>query len=436
MGHKYVSPWIVHRLLDEVMEGDIIGGVLDADIYKVTMWQYILRYFPEVWVTIAVINRSRKVRLAEVVRERDLADQLDRVRALRYTPADQAYLRSLTTNGRPMFSEDCLTSLAGLVLSPYDLSVHDGQFDLSFPGRWRDATPWEIPALAVLNELRTRALLKRLSRSERRAIIRNGIARLYEKIAALKAYPGLTFTDFGTRRRFARAWQRYADRVLQEEMPGQFLGTSNIESARDSGLQPIGTSAHELFMVVAAILSATDEGLLGSHNLVLRQWWDLYGYGLSIALTDTFGTDFFFTDMTPDQAREWKGLRHDSGDPFEFGHKAIAFYRKHGINPLDKLLVFSDGLDHDLMIRLWVEFEKLIKVTHGWGTLLTNDLDPRLKPMSIVAKVVMVRLPSGLLVPTVKLSDNPSKHLGPDDQVERYRRVFGYTAHEAVECRV
>lgn len=422
-------------LMDEVLDGPIVGGMLDDDFYKDTMGQYSHRFWPGVDIISGMTNRSKMERLAEIIRERDLIDELDAAQARRFTKTDLHYLRGTNEYGERMFAESYLLELEKLVLPKYDLSVKDGQYDLRFMGAWLPTSRWEIPALAIVNELRNRAILKKMSRSERDEVLATGILRLREKIKTIRKYPGLTFTDFGTRRRFARAWQRYVVKTLAEELPGQFLGTSNTEAAKDFGVLPMGTNAHELFMVVAAILSALgDDALHGSHNRVLREWWELYGYGLSIALTDTFGSDFFFRDMTALQAAAWKGLRHDSGDPMEFAEKAIAFFQKHGINPLDKLLIFSDGLDMDMIIKLWEQLEGRIKRTFGWGTLLTNDLG--IKPISIVIKVIMARMYGGEWIGTVKLSDNEDKHMGKPEDISRYRHVFDYTRHFREECRV
>ena len=155
-------------------------------------------------------------------------------------------------------------------------------------------------------------------------------------------------------------------------------------------------------------------------------WWELYGWGLSIALTDTYGSQFFFRDMTEAQARAWKGLRHDSGDPFEFGERALSFYESYGVDPKEKLLIFSDGLELDMILELSERFHGRIKLSFGWGTNLTNDLG--FDPISIVVKVVEA---DGLR--TVKLSDNMAKATGTQQDIERFKRIFGHH-HDNVEA--
>lgn len=421
-------------LVEEILEGPVVGGMLDDDFYTDTMGQFVLERYPGVEVVLGLKNRSKE-RLAETVGERELGDELERLRARRFTRTELHYVLGTDEYGDRMFHTPYIRHLEAFRMTDFDLGVEDGQFKLRFPGPWSRAMRWEVPALAAINGLRTRNALRKMSRAARERVIAEGITRLWDKIDTLRQYPRLTFTDFGTRRRFHRAWQRYVVRTLRDELPGQFLGTSNTEAAMDFGVLPMGTNAHQLYMVVAAILSATDESLVGSHNRVLREWWEQYGYGLSIALTDTFGTDFFFRDFTPEQAREWKGLRQDSGDPIVFGHKALAFYRKHGINPVDKLLIFSDGLDMEMIVRLWVEFESQTKPTFGWGTLLTNDLG--IPAVSIVIKVLAARLgPDGEWFGTVKLSDNIKKAMGSTEDIERYKRIFQYLTDYAADCRV
>jgi nicotinate phosphoribosyltransferase len=193
------------------------------------------------------------------------------------------------------------------------------------------------------------------------------------------------------------------------------------------GLLPIGTLAHEMYMVMAGLMADRDDSLRASHNRVLQEWWEEYGWGLSIALTDTYGSAFFFRDMTAAQAHAWKGLRQDSGDPMAFGEHALAFYEQHGVDPRNKLLVFSDGLDLGTILKLADHFAGRIQVTFGWGTNLTNDLG--FEALSLVIKVVEANGQR-----TVKLSDNLAKATGEAQDVARYKRVFGHTVTAFEEC--
>ncbi len=417
------------ELIDEILDGPVVGNMLDDDFYTYSMGQAIVLNRPQVEVDFRLTNRSRGVVLTHEVSPDELAQELDRLKVRRFTRTELHYVLGTNEYGERMFRSEYIDHLRELALPDFHLGVRDdGQFDLRFPGVWSRAMHWEVPALAAINGLRMRNALRRMTPFQRDEVIARGVARLGEKIRVIRELPGLTFTDFGTRRRFHRAWQRYIDKTLAQELPGQFLGTSNVEAAMDFGLLPMGTNAHQMFMVIAALMSETDESLLRSHNQALREWWQLYGWGLSIALTDTFGTDFFFRDFTPEQARAWKGLRQDSGDPIVFGHKALDYYHRRGIDPKEKLLIFSDGLDLDMIVRLYNEFKNEIKVSFGWGTLLTNDLG--LSPISIVIKAMRARRDAGSVwIDTCKLSDNIAKAMGTRETIDRYARVFGYDSH-------
>jgi len=378
-------------------------------------------------VTYALTNRTKKVRLAEVVDAADLRRELDHVRRLRFTDAELRWLRGSKFIPKGTFCGGFLKFLRGLRLPPYVLSVVDGQFDVRVAGTWPEAILWETIVLCLVNELYYRALMKR-DGADPAAVRAEGRRRLRAKLGLFRERsPEVRFIEFGTRRRFSRRHQEDVVRACLRSDPAMVLGTSNVSLARKFGIKPIGTFAHEMFMVMAALMRGSDEFLRASHNHVLRLWWGRYGEGLSIALTDTFGTDFFFRDFTPEQAAKWRGLRQDSGDPVAFGEKAIAFYRGLGIDPATKTIVFSDGLDEGAIAGLQAKFAGRVRVAFGWGTNLTNDCG--YGSLSLVVKVVLVGD-----APTVKLSDNIAKAMGPADEVERYKRVFGYAGGEDKDC--
>ncbi len=407
----------------------IIRSLLDTDFYKFTMGQVVFNRYRDIPVTYAFKNRTKGICLADHVRIDDLHCELDHVRTLRFNKTELHYHRGTNEYQERMFFEDYLSFLANLRLPPYDLEIVNGDLRLEFSGKWSEAIYWETFALSIVNELYYRSLLKKMSRFERECVFATGQLRLAEKIRKLKARPDITFTDFGTRRRFNRNNQDYVVGTLANELPTtQFLGTSNTYLAMKYGILPMGTDAHERFMVMAGIMGETDEGVLHATAKVLDDWWQQYGQGLSIALTDTFGTDFFFRCMSPGHARDWKGLRQDSGDPIVFGEKAIEFYKGYGIDPMAKLIVFSDGLDVDTIIKIADHFNGRIKCTFGWGTNLTNDLG--FPALSLVVKTIRA---NGR--PLVKLSDNLAKAIGEPQEVERYKRICGYTNTAYKECR-
>jgi nicotinate phosphoribosyltransferase len=403
----------------------IIESLLDVDFYKFTMGQMVFLRYPQVSVTYALTNRTREIRLADVVDEGELREELDHARSLRFNNSELHYLRGTNEYGDRMFSEDYLQFLRGLELPEYELEEVDGSFRLRFSGLWSHAIYWETIALALLNELYYRSLMRKLSPFENDLVYAEGRVRLAHKIRVLREHPEIEFVDFGTRRRFSREWQYYVDRTLAEELPGQFVGTSATESAMLHGLVPMGTSAHELYMVMSSIMNESDDRIRASHNRVLEDWWDLYGWGLSVAVTDTYGSEFFFRDMTEDQARAWKGLRHDSGDPFEFGERAVDFYQNYGIDPKEKLLIFSDGLELETILALAERFQGRVKLSFGWGTNLTNDMG--FDPVAIVVKAI-----EACGTRTVKLSDNLAKATGSKEDIERFKRIFGHR-HEHIE---
>lgn len=406
----------------------IIESLLDTDLYKFTMGQVAYLRYPDVTARYAFKNRTQKVRLAEAVDESALRRELDHARTLRFTEEELQYLRGIQVAGEPVFREEYVAFLNGFRLPDYRLERAGDAYRLEFSGRWCEAIYWETIALSIVHELYCRGLVERQGSAGRGAVMEEGRARLGAKVRALRERPGVRFSDFGGRRRFSRAWQVEVLKTLAEELPGQLLGTSNVEMAFRLGLTPIGTMGHEMFMALSGIAGEDEGAIRASHNRTLREWWETYGPGLSIALTDTYGTDFFFQDVTREQAAQWRGLRHDSGDPVAFGERAIAFYRGHGVEAGEKLLVFSDGLDVEAMLRIAGRFQDRIQVGFGWGTNLTNDLG--LEPLSIVVKMAEA---NGRRV--VKLSDNLAKAIGEPEDIERFKRIFGYTGTTFEACR-
>lgn len=404
----------------------IVESLLDVDFYKFTMGQLVFLRHRDVEVKYALTNRTTSVKLSSQIREEELREQLDHVRQLRFNNSELHYLRGTNEYGDRMFNESYLDFLRGLRLPDYDLEFRDGELNLECRGSWAEAIYWETIVLSVISELYYRGKMKELSRFERDLVFATGRRRLADKIARLRTFPELDFTDFGTRRRFSRKWQFYLDECLAEELPGQFAGTSGTDSAMRFGLVPMGTSAHELYMVMSGIMHDDDASIRASHGRVLEEWWDQYQWGLSVALTDTYGSEFFFNDMTADQAKAWKGLRHDSGDPLAFGERAIRFYEELGIDPKDKLLIFSDGLELGTILGLFETFHDRIRVSFGWGTNLTNDLG--FSPISLVMKAE-----EACGRRTVKLSDNLAKATGTPEDIERFKRIFGH-AHDDVEA--
>ena len=385
------------------------------DYYKATMGMNEFLKHPEAEVTFTLKNRSPNL-LSEFVSPVELQDRLNEL-AEGWRPDEVAYLAGLQNqDGKETFSQEYLDFLISNPLPPVKIG-YDKRGDLAVEatGKWPLVTFWETVIMSEINEIYFRNKLAREGYSLEE-VYAEGDRRLDEKIKLLKSRPDIKFSDFGTRRRFSFNWHRHVIERVANELPDNFVGTSNIYLAHKLGLKPIGTFAHEMPMVYAALADKAGNNPLNGHNQALRDWQDTYGDELSIALTDTFTTDFFFADFTPDQWSSWKGLRHDSGDPIEFGNKAIEIYKKNGIDPLEKTIVFSDGLDVGEIIRIADYFKDKINVTFGWGTTLTNDLG--ITPNNFVMKATEV---NG--VSTVKLSDTPGKHIGSGDKIREYSEL-------------
>ncbi|MGV6871280.1 nicotinate phosphoribosyltransferase [Pseudochelatococcus sp. B33] len=401
----------------------IVRSLLDTDFYKLLMAQMIFRRRRDARVTFSIINRSKHIRLADLIDAGELREQLDHVRSLSLTRGESTWLRGNMFYGRrQMFEPEFIAWLESFRLPPYELEEKDGQYELTFDGPWLETTFWEIPALAILTELRSRAALKHMGRFELQVLYARAMARLWEKVEELKTLPDLSIADFGTRRRHGFLWQDWCVQALMEGLGSAFTGTSNCLIALRRELEAVGTNAHELPMVYAA-LAPDDADLLKAPYSVLADWQEDYDGNLLVILPDTYGTTGFLKNAPPWLSR-WTGLRVDSKDPIEGGEEAIAWWQERGTDPRCKLIVFSDALDVPAIKRIHAHFTGRVRFAFGWGTLLTNDFrgfapDALLDPFSIVCKVV-----SANGVPTVKLSDNPAKALGPPEEIERYKRVF------------
>ncbi len=408
----------------------IVRSLIDTDFYKLLMCQSVYRNHPGTQVTFSLINRTSDIRLAELIDEGELREQLDHVRSLRLTRGESTWLRGNMFYGkRQMFRPDFMEWFEALQLPPYHLEKRDGQYELTFEGNWPEVMLWEIPALSILMELRSRAVLRGMGRFELQVLYARAMARVWEKVERLRQIEGLRLADFGTRRRHSFLWQDWCVQALVEGLGKAFIGTSNCAIARNRDLEAIGTNAHELPMVYAA-LARDDTELARAPYRVLSDWQDEHEGNLRIILPDTYGTKGFL-DRAPEWLSGWTGIRIDSGKPEVAAEAALDWWRARGEDPRKKLIIFSDGLDVSRIESLHQQFRGRVNVSFGWGTLLTNDFiglthGDRLAPFSLVCKAVAA---NGR--PTVKLSDNPNKAMGPKDEVERYKRVFGVGHQEA-----
>ncbi len=436
----------------------IVRSLLDTDFYKLLMLQFIWKHFAQVEVRFTITNRTSWVRLAEQIAEDDLRMQLEYVRGLRVRKSEMIWLAGNTFYGtRGIFEPQFLEWLdREFELPEYGLRFADGQMQLEFAGPWAQVTLWEVYALSILSELKTRAALAKLSEFELDILYARAKARLWGKVERLRGVPGLRLADFGTRRRHSFLWQEYVVKAMRDGLGDAFTGTSNTYLAYKHDLEAIGTNAHELPMALAA-LADDDAGLRASQYALLELWQKTYDGELLVMLPDTYGTTQFLRGA-PDWVADWTGQRIDSKDPFVAGEEYIAWLERRGRDPKSKRMIASDGLDVDTILALHAQFagriqapytawdfqraedfqdpkkwrpERRIRFSAGWGTLLTNDFrdcDPRgetgkesaLDPISLVCKLAEA---NGR--PTVKLSDNAAKASGTTADLIRYRRVFG-----------
>jgi len=413
----------------------IVRSLIDTDFYKLLMCQSIFRNRRDTQVTFSLINRTKSIRMADLIDEGELREQLDHVQSLSLNRGESTWLRGNMFYGkRQMFRSDFMEWFETLSLPPYHLEKRDGQYELTFEGSWPEVMLWEVPALSVLMELRSRAVLKGMGKFELEVLYARAMNRVWEKVERLRAIDGLKLADFGTRRRHSFLWQDWCVQAMMEGLGDAFIGTSNCRIAMRRDIEAIGTNAHELPMVYAA-LAETDADLAQAPYRVLADWQEEHDGNLRIILPDTYGTEGFLRDA-PDWLAGWTGIRIDSGDPATAAETAIRWWQDKGEDPQDKLVIFSDGLDVEKIESLHKQFNGRVKASFGWGTLLTNDFrgltrNDGLAPFSLVCKAVTA---NGK--PTVKLSDNPNKAMGPAAEVARYKRVFGVGEQDATDVIV
>jgi nicotinate phosphoribosyltransferase len=432
----------------------VIRSLLDTDFYKLLMLQFIWKHFRQTRVEFELYNRHPAVRIADTINLEELKVQLQHVRGLRFRKSELVWLAGNTFYGRRGIFEPAFLEWLDrdFRLSDYQLGVRDGQIHLSFAGPWTETTMWELYALAILDEMKTRANLKTLSEFGLDILYARAKTKLWNKIERLRGVPELSVADFGTRRRHSFLWQEYVVVAMASNLGSNFIGTSNAFLAHKHDLEAIGTNAHEIPMVMAA-LASDDNELKASQYRVLELWQQTYEGALLVMLPDTFGTTQFLAGA-PGWVADWTGQRVDSKDPYIAGDEYIEWLRARGRDPREKLLIASDALDVDAILGLHAYFggtlantlapadfrsaadffdrnkwipKRRIRFSAGWGTLLTNDFrgcNPNdgdgFNPIGLICKVSTVE---GR--PAVKLSDNYAKALGPLDEINRYHKMFG-----------
>ncbi|MCZ7835053.1 nicotinate phosphoribosyltransferase [Atlantibacter hermannii] len=384
----------------------ILHSLLDTDAYKLHMQQAVFHHYQGVQVAAEFRCRGDDLLgiYAHAIRE-----QVDAMQHLALSEEEYTWLAKL-----PFFKADYLAWLKNFRYDPSQVEIvnDNGKLDIRLSGPWLEVIMWEVPLLAVISELVHRFRTPDVT-------VDNALEHLESKLVDFNTITAdlpldrFYLMDFGTRRRFSREVQQAIVERLQQE--SWFVGTSNYDLARRLNLTPMGTQAHEWFQAHQQISPV----LANSQRAALQAWLDEYPNQLGIALTDCITMDAFLRDFGPEFATRYQGLRHDSGDPVQWGEKAIAHYEKLHIDPLSKTLVFSDNLDLNKAIDLYRHFASRVKLGFGIGTRLTCDI-PGVQPLNIVIKLVEC---NGK--PVAKLSDSPGKTICHDKAfVRALRKAF------------
>ena len=386
----------------------IITSLLDTDLYKFTMMQVVLHQFPGAEVEYRFKCRN-KANLAPYVSE--IREEIRGLCSLQFQDAELAYLKAMR-----FIKSDFIDFLGLFRLNEKYVSVtalQTGEIEVSIKGPWLHTILFEIPVLAIINEVYFR-------NTQKQPDVLEGRSRLNTKIALLHSddLQALKIADYGTRRRFGKAWHEEVLRTLSAQLgtaaSGQFAGTSNVLFAMKLGLTPLGTMAHEYLQACQAL----GPRLRDSQVFGFESWAKEYRGDLGIALSDVYGMSAFLRDFDMYFCKLFDGARHDSGDPFQWGERMIAHYNKNRVDPKTKTLIFSDGLTVPRTIELYQQFKGRCQLAFGIGTNLTNDLG--YEPLQIVIKMIRC---NGQ--PVAKLSDTPSKNMCDDEKYLAYlRQVF------------
>jgi nicotinate phosphoribosyltransferase len=386
----------------------IITSLLDTDLYKFTMMQVVLHHFPGAQVEYRFKCRNQGVNLAPYVDE--IREEIAWLCTLRFRERELEYLRSWR-----FIKSDFVDFLGLFQLNTKYIEVKpaasgNGEIDIVIKGPWLHTILFEIPVLAITNEVYFRNTQPNPDYAE-------GRRRLREKISVVKDDPslaGVRIADYGTRRRFSRLWQDEVLLTLKEQLGEHLAGTSNVMFAAKHGLVPLGTMAHEYLQACQAL----GPRLRDSQTYGFEIWAKEYRGDLGIALSDVYGLEAFLRDFDMYFCKLFDGARHDSGDPIDWGERLIAHYDRNRVDPRTKVLVFSDALTFPKVVELYRRFDGRARLAFGVGTNLTNDLG--YTPNQIVIKMVRC---NGQ--PVAKLSDSPEKNMVDDPAYLAYlRQVF------------
>jgi nicotinate phosphoribosyltransferase len=403
---------------------DPLGLLSGIDYYKFTMGQFFFDHEPYVEATFTFQNRGTE-RLADYLSPAELQDHFDAERDRGFNPIELSYLGTLSMrDGQSVLSDAYLHYLKHMTLPSVEVGYDTTKQDITIQatGNWPIVTYWETKVMRDISALYTTRYLQKNDLSLA-YVCNEGDARLSQKIEQLNADPTLKIMEFGTRRAAFPAWHKHVFERLITEAPATIIGTSNVGFSALTAAPPQGTVAHEADMGVTALADARGGNMRAAHGQFLDDWYNYWGQDYSIALTDTFGSDFFFSDFGSERAVAWNGVRQDSGNPEEFANKYIRFLGQNGIDPTTKSLIFSDGLTISAAQSLHAQFGNMIKDTYGIGTNLTADTP--LPPRNFVMKATRFHdLRTDQIADAVKLSDNPGKHTGSAEKIGLYQQIF------------
>jgi nicotinate phosphoribosyltransferase len=386
----------------------IIHSLLDTDLYKFTMMQVVLHHFPAAHAEYKFRCRTPDVDLVPYIDE--IRDEVRQLCHLRFKEDELEYLRRMR-----FIKSDFIDFLALFHLNEKSVTIkpsakQNGEIDIDIVGPWLHTILFEIPILAIVNEVYFR-------NTQREPTFDTGRDRLRDKIQLLRGRPEVSdckIADYGTRRRFSKQWHEEVILKLKEGLGEQFTGTSNVHYAMKHGLRPLGTMAHEYLQACQAL----GPRLRDSQVFGFEMWAKEYRGDLGIALSDVYGMKAFLNDFDMYFCKLFDGARHDSGDPFDWGERLIRHYEENRCDPRTKVLVFSDALDIPKVLRLYERFHGRCQLAFGVGTNLTNDLG--YQPLQIVIKMVRC---NGQ--PVAKLSDSPGKNMCDDQAyLADLRQVF------------
>ena len=377
----------------------MISSILDNDLYKFTMQNAIINLFPRSKVIYKFINRG-KTKFPPGFGE-ELKKLIFQMSNITFFDDEKKFLAKICYYLPPTYFD----FLAGYKYDPNEIYISQKgtDLDITIEGYWYRTVLWEVPLMAIISELYFEMTKPKIYEKSK-------IVKITQKKAEFFNNMGITFADFGTRRRFSHANHNLIIETLKKYSPKSFVGSSNVYFAFKHNTSPIGTHAHEWFMFHAA-----KYGFKMANKLALENWVKIYRGDLGIALSDTFTTEAFFKSFDTKLAKLFDGVRQDSGDPIEFARKTIEHYKKLRIDPLSKVIVFSDGLDPNKVEEIYDYCKDKIKMSFGIGTNFTNDVGT--KPLNIVIKITEAKPEGWEWIPTIKLSDSKGKYTGEIEMI-------------------